>query len=102
MSASDDSFECSKCQEWYKATLKKCPFCGEKNKGREHITNGDKCWCCPYKDEDTGVNIAAASLGSLGGKASAKSLTPEQRSERAKKAVKAREAKRNSVHTLKD
>lgn len=41
-------------------------------------------------------------IGSLGGKASAKSMTPEQRIERAKKAVAAREAKRNSVHTLKD
>lgn len=39
-------------------------------------------------------NKHAISLGSLGGLATAKAMTPEQRSERAKKAVKAREEKR--------
>ncbi len=41
-------------------------------------------------------NIHAQKLGSLGGKATAKSLTKEQRSERAKKAVTAREAKKKT------
>lgn len=39
-------------------------------------------------------NKHAASLGSLGGKASAQALTPEQRTERAMKAGKARQDKR--------
>lgn len=40
---------------------------------------------------------AAALLGSLGGKASSKKLTPKQRKERATNAVRAREAKRGVV-----
>jgi len=40
-------------------------------------------------------NKHAASLGSLGGKASAKAMTPEQRTERARKAAKARYAKKS-------
>lgn len=43
---------------------------------------------------DNMKNKNAMALGKLGGLASAKSLTPEQRSERAKKAVNAREIKR--------
>ena len=43
-------------------------------------------------------NPAAVYLGSLGGKASAKALTKEQRHERTKKAVAAREAKK--IETL--
>lgn len=39
-------------------------------------------------------NIHAQKLGSLGGKASAKSLTKKERVARAKKAVKAREDKK--------
>jgi hypothetical protein len=39
---------------------------------------------------------AAVALGSKGGKARAKALSPKRRSEIAKKAVTAREAKRNS------
>lgn len=39
---------------------------------------------------------AAKALGSLGGLATAKAMTPEQRSERARKAVKAREEKRKN------
>jgi len=39
------------------------------------------------------TNPHAVSLGSLGGKASALSLTPEQRTERARKAGKARQEK---------
>ena len=41
-------------------------------------------------------NKGAVSLGSLGGIATAKAMTPKQRSERAKKAVAARESKRKS------
>lgn len=40
------------------------------------------------------INEAAKALGSLGGKASASRLTAKQRTERAKKAVTAREIKR--------
>lgn len=40
-------------------------------------------------------NEAAVSLGKLGGLASAKALSPEQRKARAKKAVAAREANKN-------
>lgn len=40
---------------------------------------------------------AAAKLGAMGGIASAKALTPAQRSARAKKAVDAREAKRRKI-----
>jgi general stress protein YciG len=39
---------------------------------------------------------AAVALGKKGGKARAKALSPERRSEIAKKAVTAREAKRNT------
>jgi len=44
-------------------------------------------------------NPHAQALGSLGGIASANSLTKEQRVARAKKAVTAREAKRKLIHT---
>lgn len=40
-------------------------------------------------------NPNAVSLGKLGGLKSAANMTPEQRTERAKKAVAAREAKKN-------
>lgn len=40
------------------------------------------------------LSNAAAILGSKGGKKSSSNMTPEQRKERAKKAVKAREEKR--------
>lgn len=45
-------------------------------------------------------NKHAVSLGSLGGLATAKAMTPEQRSERAKKAVKAREEKRKNPSSV--
>ena len=41
------------------------------------------------------INKHAQELGSLGGIKSAQNLTPEERSKRAKKAVEAREIKRN-------
>ena len=44
-------------------------------------------------------NPHAQALGSLGGIASANSLTKEQRVARAKKAVTAREDKRKLIHT---
>jgi len=47
-------------------------------------------------------NPNAVKLGKLGGLASAKSLTKEQRIVRAKKAVKARELKRNLNQLNKD
>lgn len=49
--------------------------------------NCEKCF-------EPSKNKHAVSLGSLGGLATAKAMTPEQRSERAKKAVRAREEKR--------
>lgn len=46
------------------------------------------------KGKTTPSSEAARLLGSLGGKARAKALTPEQRREIAKKAIKARWTKR--------
>lgn len=43
-------------------------------------------------------NPAAVTLGSLGGKARKKKLSPERRSEIAKLAVTAREAKKKAAH----
>lgn len=45
-------------------------------------------------------NPSAVALGSLGGKASAKKLTKEQRKERAKKAIQARWSKRKKMYTI--
>jgi hypothetical protein len=47
----------------------------------------------PMKKRDGAASAAARALGSLGGRASARALTPEQRTAKARKAGLARQAK---------
>jgi hypothetical protein len=51
---------------------------------------------CECGNEQWGKNPNAAALGSLGGKARAEALSPEERSEQAKQAVEARWRKAKS------
>jgi len=79
--------------------IHECPQCGSRWACLDNPCPGGKIYCCPKchreivptKDNKNPAAVALGRLGGLkGGKARARKMTPEQRSEAARKAANAR------------